>query len=104
MRGNILACIGHNNSDIHYFCLTPVHGKLNLSFLHPMEISRMWSGLQPLNTGDVSGDRRYQTSTGEMGRLCDVRAGPVHAKRMKSFLRYVETGKARMETQQLDES
>ncbi|CAK0786624.1 hypothetical protein CVIRNUC_009838 [Coccomyxa viridis] len=32
------------------------------------------------------------------------RKGPVHAKRMKSFLRYVETGRARMDFQQLDES
>ena len=41
--------------------------------------------------------------TREMARLCGVCAGPVHAKRMKSFLRYVETGKARMDFQQLDE-
>ena len=35
---------------------------------------------------------------------CGGLAGVVHAKRMKSFLRYVETGRARMDFQQLDES
>ena len=39
----------------------------------------------------------------EMPRLCGSHAGPVHAKRMKSFLRYAETGRARMDFQQLDE-
>ena len=31
---------------------------------------------------------------------CGKLAGPVHAKRMKSFLRYVETGKARSNAQE----
>ena len=39
-----------------------------------------------------------------MPRLRDLLAGRVHAKRMKSFLRYVETSRARMDFQQLDES
>ena len=38
-----------------------------------------------------------------MPRLYGTHAGPVHAKRMKSFLRYVETGRARMDFQQQDE-
>ena len=43
-------------------------------------------------------------TSGGVPRLCKLCAGPVHAKRMKSFLRYVETGRARMDFQQLDES